>query len=109
MLLHFQQYKKVGSLWLTFKVSTGIVPAGWEMAHQHKQHGQSALAPANGEDNGEQGREVFSRPVLCSTGRVLFTYPPTGFSHQNAADAIKMLSSLSLPSSSLLVDHFHGG
>lgn len=79
------------------------------MAHQHKQGGQSALAPANGEDNGEQGREVFSRPALCSTGRMLFTYPPTGFSHQNAADAIKMLSSLSLPSSSLLVEHFHGG
>lgn len=79
------------------------------MAHQHKQGGQSALAPANGEDNGEQGGEVFSRPALCSTGHVLFTYPPTGFSYQNAADAIKMLSSRSLPSSSLLVEHFHGG
>lgn len=79
------------------------------MAHQHKQGGQSALAPANGEDNGEQAGEVFSRPAFCSTGRVLFTYPPTGFSHQDTEDTIKMLSSLSLPSSSLIVEHFHGG
>lgn len=77
----FKPHRHTGAQhhWLTFKVNAGIVPADWEKAHQHK-HRQSALAQANGEDNGEC-REVFTRPALHSTGCMIPTYSPTGFLH----------------------------